>query len=80
MDRRAWWATVHGVVKSQTRLEQLCPEAACTMHCMPSTHRDSPGESGQKSLLLWHFAVGTYFLRNQAMERQINNFVVTHVG
>ena len=23
MDRGAWWATVHGVAKSQTRLKQL---------------------------------------------------------
>ena len=23
MDRRAWWATVHGVAKSQTELKQL---------------------------------------------------------
>ena len=23
MDRGAWWATVHGVTKSQTRLKQL---------------------------------------------------------
>ena len=23
MDRRAWWATVHGVTKSQTRLSNL---------------------------------------------------------
>ena len=24
MDRGAWWTTVHGVTKSQTRLKQLC--------------------------------------------------------
>ena len=24
MDRGAWWATVHGVTKSQTRLQRLC--------------------------------------------------------
>ena len=23
MDKRTWWATVHGVAKSQTRLKQL---------------------------------------------------------
>ena len=28
MDRGAWWATVHGVAKSQTRLKQL---STCTM-------------------------------------------------
>ena len=27
MDRGAWWATVHGVAKSQTRLEQLSMHA-----------------------------------------------------
>ena len=24
MDRRAWWATIHGVAKSQTRLSDFC--------------------------------------------------------
>ena len=28
MDRRAWWATVHGVTKSQTRLKQLSMHSA----------------------------------------------------
>ena len=27
MDRGAWWATVHGVTKSQTRLKQLSMHA-----------------------------------------------------
>ena len=27
MDRGAWWATVHGVAKSQTRLKQLSMQA-----------------------------------------------------
>ena len=27
MDRGAWWATVHGVAKSQTRLKQLSRRA-----------------------------------------------------
>ena len=31
MDREAWWATLHGAAKSQTRLKQL------SMH----THKDS---------------------------------------
>ena len=26
MDKRAWWATVHGVAKSQTGLKQLAHE------------------------------------------------------
>ena len=30
MDRGAWWATVHGVAKSQTRLKQLSMRHACT--------------------------------------------------
>ena len=29
MDRGAWWATVHGVTKSWTRLKQLCMHACC---------------------------------------------------
>ena len=28
MDRGAWWATVHGVEKNQTRLEQLSTYAS----------------------------------------------------
>ena len=28
MDRRAWWATVHGVTKSQTRLKPLSMHGA----------------------------------------------------
>ena len=27
MDRGAWWATVHGMAKSQTRLKRLCTHA-----------------------------------------------------
>ena len=27
MDRRAWWATVRGVIKSQTRLKRLSMQA-----------------------------------------------------
>ena len=30
MDRRAWWATVHGVAKSQTRLSNRHGMAVCT--------------------------------------------------
>ena len=30
MDRGAWWATVHGVTKSQTRLKQLSTHAHTT--------------------------------------------------
>ena len=29
MDRRAWWATVHGVTKSQTRLSNSCYPLMC---------------------------------------------------
>ena len=31
MDREAWWATVHGVTKSQTRLKQLSMHACQTL-------------------------------------------------
>ena len=30
MDRGAWWATVHRVAKSQTRLKQLRMQHTCT--------------------------------------------------
>ena len=32
MDRGAWWATVHGVAKSQTRLKQLSKHACAHPH------------------------------------------------
>ena len=32
MDRRAWWATVHGVTKSQTRLKQLSTVVVTTKY------------------------------------------------
>jgi len=32
MDRGAWWATVHRVAKSQTRLKQLCKTKNKTKH------------------------------------------------
>ena len=32
-DRGAWWATVHGVTKSQTRLKQLSMQARTPGHC-----------------------------------------------
>ena len=31
MDRGAWWATVHGVVKSRTRLSDFC---VCVCVCV----------------------------------------------
>ena len=59
MDRGAWWAAVHGVTKSQTRLSNVC----FTFHLhalekeMASTPVFLPGESqGQRSLVgccLW---------------------------
>ena len=35
MDSAAWWATVHGVAKSQTRLKRLSPHTFCAVvpHC-----------------------------------------------
>ena len=30
MDRRAWWATVHGVMKSRTQLKQLSTQNCTT--------------------------------------------------
>ena len=32
MDRGAWWATVHRVAKSRTRLKQLSMHGACTCY------------------------------------------------
>ena len=53
MDRGAWWATVHGVTKSWTRLKQL------SMHALPAMQEtqvqslgreDSPGDGSGKPL------------------------------
>ena len=41
MDRGAWWATVHGVAKTQTRLKQL------------STHVKEPGDLKKNSLIFF---------------------------
>ena len=35
MDRRAWWATVHGVTKSQTRLKRLSTHAHIAIWGLP---------------------------------------------
>ena len=37
MDRGAWWATVHRVAESQTRLKQLRKESTCYQHLKQST-------------------------------------------
>ena len=41
MDRGAWWATVHGVTKSQAQLKQLSTQT-CWYHAQSSC---SPEES-----------------------------------
>ena len=38
MDREAWWATVHGVTKSQTQLKQLSRHKSSIA---PSKHEES---------------------------------------
>ena len=35
MDRGAWWATVHGVAESQTRLKRLSTAASSKVHLFP---------------------------------------------
>ena len=62
MDGEAWWATVHGVAKSQTRLSDF----TCTFHFHAlekemATHSVFlPGESqGQGSLVGCHLWGGT---------------------
>ena len=37
MDGGAWWATVHGVAKSQTPTEQLTH--SLSLHCMNVSHK-----------------------------------------
>ena len=58
MDRRAWWAAVHGVVKSQTGLRNFT--FTFHFHALEkemATHSSLPGESqGRRSLVgcrLW---------------------------
>ena len=48
MDRGAWWATVHGVAQSQTRLKQLNTHT-CTGG---SVIKNLPPNSGDKDLIL----------------------------
>ena len=38
MDRGAWWATIHGVAKSQTRLSDYCARARAHTHTHTHTH------------------------------------------
>ena len=37
MDRGAWWATVHGAAKSQTRLSHI--PVPIIQHCASTTHQ-----------------------------------------
>ena len=43
MDRGTWWATVHGVTKSLTRLKQL------SEHTHTHTHTHTQGKRGSQS-------------------------------
>ena len=46
MDGGAWWAAVHGVAKSRTRLSDLAPAAAAReARCKTSECRSLPGRS-----------------------------------
>ena len=47
MDRGAWWATVHSIAKSQTRLKQLSERARGTIYAS----RNLTGESLKDELL-----------------------------
>ena len=40
MDRAAWWATVHGVAKSQSQLNE-CTRACAHTHTWTQTHTDT---------------------------------------
>ena len=43
MDQEAWWATIHGVAKSQTRLSDLCVcVCVCVCVCIPYSLSNSP--------------------------------------
>ena len=44
VDRGAWWATIHGVAKSQTRLSM---HAAGIGHLLNSRHTECPGNTKQ---------------------------------
>ena len=47
MDRGAWWATVHGVAQSQTRLKQLSTRT----HTGCSVIKNLPPNSGDNDLI-----------------------------
>jgi len=55
MDRRAWWATVYWVAKSQTQLEQMSMQAHTSLSTL-NTHTD-------KSIFLQkpHFLIASSF-------------------
>ena len=56
MDRGAWWATVHGVVKSQTQLKQLSRKAGhfSTMVISGLSYKPSNGFTSRKPILDHH--------------------------
>ena len=44
MDRGAWWATVHGIAKSQARLSQ---GKTCQQHLQQNQVNSTSGDSGK---------------------------------
>ena len=42
MDRGAWWATVHGVTKSQTQLKQLSMQTCVSLVNLPNNPMITP--------------------------------------
>ena len=64
MDRRAWWATVHRVAKSRTRLKWLSKQAQCQVQnkapwpfpvswALGQNHRDQPARSTDHNTSAW---------------------------
>ena len=63
MDRGAWWATVHGVAKSQTRLKRL------HRHAHRDCQQNEPSLTIRKSTINIHFLFG----------KQITSWLLTEI-
>ena len=63
MDREVWWATVHSVTKSQTRLKRLSTHAlVCTKNCLESWgHSNKSRTLSSQSLYSWGLFGGSHY-------------------
>ena len=74
MDGGAWWATVHGVAKSRTRLSNLTFNYSALLYnwmvwssCSLGTHKSLLQQHSPKASMLWHSALFTVQLSHPYM-------------